>query len=187
MVESLAYQSAQGRCSRLEELSLKDNQLTIASLQALTPVVRLACRDLRDLDLSNNMIAVDTEDGVAIWESFLLSFEHCCALRRIDWSGNPLGTRAFEVLLRMYAKERPIDLKPLAEIEQAQDDTYEQCGNILRNPSHTPDFDEDSDREKMSHSHKRTGSRQGLFALARHDGLRLGWSRGHTPFWRTFP
>lgn len=168
MVESLAYQSAQGRCSRLEELCLKDNQLTIASLQALTPVVGLACRDLRDLDLSNNTIAVNTEDEVAIWESFLLSFEHCCALRRIDWSGNPLGTKAFEVLLRVYAKERPIDLKLPAEVAQAQHDTQngtvasEHYGSNIRKPSHTPDFDEDSDGEKMPHPYKRTGSRQGL-------------------------
>lgn len=189
MVESLAYQSVQGRCARLEELCVKDNQLTIASLQALTPVVRLAFRDLRDLDLSNNMIAVNTEDEVAVWENFLMSFEQCCALRRIDWSGNPLGTRAFEVLLRVYAKERPIDLKPPAETEHTQAEVetqsipFEQRGSNTRRASHAPDFDEDSDEERISNTHKRTGSRQGLLAPCLHDEIRRSCSRGHMPFW----
>lgn len=54
LVEALAYDGVHGRCARLEELCLKDNQLTIASLQAMTPIIQLACSDLRDLDLSGS-------------------------------------------------------------------------------------------------------------------------------------
>lgn len=199
LVEVLAYDGVQGRCARLEELCLKDNQITIASLQALTPIIQLACNDLKDLDLSGmsscfakiysliclpkrrilrwitssaNRITVHTEDEVAIWESFLIAFGRCCTLRRIDWSGNALGPRAFEVLLRVYSKEGPIDLNLPPELQQAQNEVqipytaHEGPGHKMRKMSNIPDPDEYSDEDGGPHSHKRRGSRQGLFAIA---------------------
>ena len=88
--------------------------MSITSLQALTTVINSASYDLRDLDLSGNRIHVNTDDDVAVWQRFLTSFERCRFLRRLDFSGNALGPRGFEVFLRVYAKERPLDLlRPL--------------------------------------------------------------------------
>ncbi len=124
MVEALKYHGTQGRCTRLEELCLKDNELSLPSLQALTPIIKLACHDLKDLDLSGNLIHIHTHDEVAIWEEFLTSFEECCTLRRIDLSRNALGPRAFEALLRVYAKERPVDLILPPELQRRQDELH---------------------------------------------------------------
>ena len=110
LVESLNYDGDQGRVVRLEELCLTNNRLSVTSLQALSPIIRLACNDLRDLDLSGNNITINTEAQVAIWEDFLMSFSPCCSLRRLDLSRNALGTRAFEVLTRVYAKQEAVDL-----------------------------------------------------------------------------
>lgn len=172
MVEALAYDGAQGKCARLEELCLKDNQLTVASLQALTPLVELASNDIRDLDLSSNNITINTEDEVVIWESFLVSFERCCTLRRIDWSGNALGPRAFEVLLRVYAKERPVDLNLPEDFEQTQDEVpsppaaHGVLTQRLRKMSIVPSFNDCSDEDECLHSGStRKGSRQGFFAI----------------------
>ncbi|KAL6717496.1 hypothetical protein ACLMJK_005411 [Lecanora helva] len=120
LVEALAYGDDQGRYTRLEELSLKENDLSLVSLESLIPIVTLACHDLRDLDLSGNLIQINSAREVAIWENFLTSLEQCCTLRRLDLSGNLLGHRGFEVLLRVYAKEKPVDLRLPFDLEQWQ-------------------------------------------------------------------
>lgn len=132
---SLDYDGTQGRCTRLEELCLRGNGLGISSLRALTPIIRLACNDFRDLDLSGNDFSVNTEDDVAIWEGFLKSFEECWTLRRIDLSGNALGPRAFEVLIRVYARADAVDLLiPHSEITEDEayndGDTAHQVGPV---------------------------------------------------------
>ena len=119
LVEAISYDGDQGRVARLEELCLRRNRLTIASLQALTPVIKVACSDLRELDLSENRIAISSDADVAIWEDFLTSFRKCCVLRRMDLSGNALGDRAFEVMVRVYAKEEPLDFVLPPELEGA--------------------------------------------------------------------
>ena len=97
-----------------------NNRLSATSLQALSSIIRLASNDLRDLDLSENNIIVDTESEVAIWEDFLTSFKNCYLLRRIDFSGNALGSRAFEVMTRVYAKQETVDLVLPADLEHFQ-------------------------------------------------------------------
>lgn len=136
LVEAISYDGDQGRVARLEELCLRSNRLTIASLQALTPVIEVSCSDLRDLDLSENQIAISSDADVAIWEDFLTSFRKCCVLRRIDLSGNALGERAFEVMVRVYAKEEPLDFVLPPDLEGAhheeQSSTTEICGVVTR-------------------------------------------------------
>lgn len=107
----------------LEELCLKDNGLTVASLSGLTSVMDLVRNDLKDLDLSDNAISVNDPDDVIPWEGFLQSLSKCCVLRRLDLSGNQLGTKAFEVLARVYAKEGPIDLVLPEELEDLDRDS----------------------------------------------------------------
>ena len=120
LVLSLNYDGDQGRVVRLEELCLTDNRLSATSLQALSPIVKLASNDLRDLDLSGNNIVIETEPEVVIWEDFLTSFRNCYLLRRIDFSGNTLGSRAFEVMTRVYAKQEAVDLVLSKEVEDIQ-------------------------------------------------------------------
>lgn len=120
LVQSLKYDGDQGRVVRLEELCLINNRLSVTSLQALSSIIRLASNDLRDLDLSENNIIIDTESEIAIWEEFLMSFKNCCFLRRIDFSGNTLGSRAFEVMTRVYARQEAVDLVLPTDLEQVQ-------------------------------------------------------------------
>ncbi|MCJ1284419.1 hypothetical protein MMC26_003751 [Xylographa opegraphella] len=109
LVKSMTYEGEHGRVVRLEEVCLKVNRLTAKCLRSLAGVIALATSDLRDLDLSDNSICITTDQQAADWEEFLESFSRCCALRRIDLSGNALGRRAFEVLARVYGKSEPID------------------------------------------------------------------------------
>ncbi|KAL9131215.1 MAG: hypothetical protein Q9217_000817, partial [Psora testacea] len=110
LIESILYNGEHGKIVRLEELCLRDNGLTPASLNNLSRVVHLACDDLRDLDLSNNNIRINTGEDVVGWERFLGSFSKCCALRRVDLSGNDLGQKGYEVLTKVYSEEQPIDI-----------------------------------------------------------------------------
>ena len=95
----------------MEELSLKGNQLTTDSLVLIGKIVSLAAHDLKDLDLSDNLITVFTARDAAAWGFFLSSFSRCCVLRRVDLGGNGLGPKAFEILARVYGKEDPLDLQ----------------------------------------------------------------------------
>lgn len=110
MVDSIKRTGPEGKLVRLEELCLKDNHITAASLSSLTSVIRLAHHELRDLDLSGNKITIDTKAEAIEWENFLSGFSECCVLRRIDLSGNALGDKAFEILSKVYAREDPISL-----------------------------------------------------------------------------
>lgn len=166
LVESLSYDGIQGRCVRLEELCIKENQLTAASLHALAPIIRLASNNLRDLDLSGNAISISTEDEVALWEEFLTSFEQCCTLRRIDLSGNALGPRAFEVLVRVYAKEGPLDIILPPDLEQEQDEMQSLPTNKIWKMSIISDPEEYGiDGNDHSTPQKSKSSRRGWFAF----------------------
>ncbi|MCJ1311676.1 hypothetical protein MMC25_005349 [Agyrium rufum] len=90
---------------KLEEICLKGNALTAKSLVILGDVVAWAANDLRDLDLSNNEIMVKERSDVDAWEYFLSCFKDCCVLRRIDFGGNGLEDRAFEILSKVYCRE----------------------------------------------------------------------------------
>ena len=135
LVGAITYDGDQGRVARLEELCLRSNRLTIASLQALAPVIQVSCSDLRDLDISDNQIAISSDADVAIWEDFLTSFRKCCVLRRIDLSGNALGDRAFEVMLRVYAKEEPLNFaspSDLVEAHHEEQSSTTEIGGVAR-------------------------------------------------------
>lgn len=168
LVESLNYDGDQGRVVRLEELCLTNNRLSATSLQALSSIIRLASNDLRDLDLSENNITINTEAEVALWEDFLTSFEDCCSLRRIDLSRNALGPRAFEVMTRVYAKQEAVDLVFPADLEQVQSNEQrtptDTAGleRIMRKMSIISGSDHwgsDGDHDSKSDGHK--GSRHG--------------------------
>ncbi|KAL8872173.1 MAG: hypothetical protein Q9174_002154, partial [Haloplaca sp. 1 TL-2023] len=111
LVQALEYREdgTDGKVLQLEELCLKTNRLDAKCLPALARIVRLAASDLRDLDLSDNLIEVDDTEGEKAWQDFLEAFASCCMLRRLDLSGNNLGTKAFEVLARVYTREPGID------------------------------------------------------------------------------
>lgn len=130
LVEAISYNGDQGRVARLEELCLRSNRLTIASLQALAPVIEVSCSDLRDLDLSENHITISSDADVVIWEDFLTSFRKCCVLRRMDLSGNALGDRAFEVMVRVYAKEEPLDFVISPDLEGAHHEEQSSATEI---------------------------------------------------------
>lgn len=61
-------------CAKLDELNLSENKLTLAGLRYLTTVIKLASRDLKDLDLRCNDIRICTDEAAEIWESFLTGF-----------------------------------------------------------------------------------------------------------------
>jgi len=117
LTASTSPEGEYGRVVRLEELCLSDNALTAKSLQALGRVVRLAGNDLRDLDLSGNDITVANDEEAFAWEEFLISFRGCSVLRRLDFSGNALGPRAFEIFARVYGQEEPLDFLTVEEAE----------------------------------------------------------------------
>lgn len=117
LVKAIEYEDDNGKIARLEDLCLRDSQIDTRSLIHLARIISLSAHDLRDLDLSENLITITTDDEVAVWEDFLNSFSNCCVLRRIDLSGNALGPRAFEVLTRVYGKEDPVDLALTPDVE----------------------------------------------------------------------
>lgn len=131
LAKSTQHTSPQGKVVLLEELCLKDNGLTVASLSGLTSCMHLICDDLRDLDLSENSISVNDPDDVLPWEAFLQSLSQCSVLRRLDLSGNELGTKAFEVLARVYAQEGPLDLVLSKELEDLERDSVTDREHLL--------------------------------------------------------
>lgn len=121
LVTSIQYTAEHGRVVKLEELCLRDNSLDITSLPALGQVVRHAARDLRDLDVSSNLISVTTDSEAQVFEDFLRCFGESCVLRRLDLSGNKLNGKAFEILTKVYGQEEPVDPVSLANICQDLD------------------------------------------------------------------
>ena len=105
LIKSITYEDSNGKVVKLEEACLKGNNITAKSLRLLGRVVASAAHDLRDLDLSNNSITIKTQEDAAAWEDFLLSFTKNCVLRRVDFSGNALGSKAFELLAKVYGQE----------------------------------------------------------------------------------
>lgn len=128
--------------AKLDELNLSENKLTLIGLSHLTRVIKLASRDLKDLDLSCNEIRVITDGDAEIWETFLMGFRDTCTLRRLDLSQNPLGDRGMEVFLSVYVRESPILLpRPVKPaLVESSDDEYD------------PEFEADSDTDTVCSS-----------------------------------
>ena len=172
LVQSLKYDGDQGKVVRLEELCLINNRLSVTSLQALSSIVRLASNDLRDLDLSENNIIIDAKSEVAIWEDFLTSFKNCCLLRRIDFSGNTLGSRAFEVMTRVYARQEAVELVLPTDLEHNQirqprmSTDIAGLGRKMRTMSIVPDSDVwGSDEDNGPKPDGQKGSRYCMLAV----------------------
>ena len=84
-------------------------------------VVFAARKDLQDIDISDNNISVNTIADVLAWEAFLRAISECCSLRRLNLSNNALGAKAYEMMLKVYGQEAPVDLvlpEDLAEIAE---------------------------------------------------------------------
>ena len=164
LVGAITYDGDQGRVARLEELCLRSNRLTIASLQALAPVIQVSCCDLRDLDISDNQITISSDADVAIWEDFVTSFRKCCVLRRIDLSGNALGDRAFEVMLRVYAKEEPLNFaspSDLVEAHHEEQSSTTEIGSVTRKTKKLSLGSNSGDNTGDEGHHRRKVSKQG--------------------------
>ncbi|KAI9751370.1 MAG: hypothetical protein M1835_001225, partial [Candelina submexicana] len=122
----------------LEELHLADNDLTALCLISLSAVIRLGSEDLQDIDLSQNNISVVTDNDIFAWESFLTSLKDCAVLRRLDLSGNPLGPRAFEVLVRAYSREEPLEISVSVKNDEGRITSVDasSCDEEEAPPSH---------------------------------------------------
>lgn len=172
LVTSTHYKGEHGKVVRLEELCLRDNGLDASCLRSLGKVVSLAADDLRDLDLSNNLITISTDDEAAAWQTFLTSFSKCHVLRRIDLSGNALGPRAFELLARLYGNESPVDLDSVDDADLEQDIAVPNLSALTEGTRRfsiaSDSEDYTSDLEGASHVTKdlQNGSRPGLFAIS---------------------
>ncbi|PYH46887.1 uncharacterized protein BP01DRAFT_337405 [Aspergillus saccharolyticus JOP 1030-1] len=105
--------------ARVTELHLSGNLLTVQSLPMLAEVVNLSAGDLRELDLSNNDIQIVTPDDVRKWVAFLMSFQKCFVLRKLDLGGNALGRAGIEHLARIYMK---------SDLDFLESDAYEVIG-----------------------------------------------------------
>ncbi len=117
LTTSLDYNGENAGVVQLEELCLKANKLGVMCLPALARIIRLAAHTLRDLDISDNAFTITTSHDANAWEDFLESFAECNVLRRIDLSGNPLGTKVFEVFARIYSREATIEPIPQEDVE----------------------------------------------------------------------
>lgn len=172
LVKSIKYEDDNGKIARLEELCLRDSQLDIRSLPHLARIITHAAHDLRDLDLSENLITITTDDEVAAWEDFLNSFSNCCVLRRIDLSGNALGSRAFEVLARVYGKEDPVDFALTPDVDAYLEKPtmglggINQAGTVLGSPvrkfsiaSSVEKIEEDAENVSLAVVYQKDGSR----------------------------
>ncbi|KAK8195202.1 uncharacterized protein BKA78DRAFT_351105 [Phyllosticta capitalensis] len=159
--------------NRLEELHLSGNDLTTASLRALSPIFKLAEFDLLDLDLSDNKITIKTDEEVADWAFFLDSLRCCRALRRIDLSRNDLsGARGLECFVRVYAKQPVVD--PL-ELEEWKEYKANEEDKKATDPEADSMATITERSRKMSLSSSATGSMEFMSrgtVLKRRQGLR---------------
>jgi hypothetical protein len=113
---------------RLEELDLSNNTLTTTSLRRLVPLIEDSCYDIKDINLSDNNIRVETDQERDDWEAFLESFRRCRRMRRLDLSGNDLSkSLPLEIFLRVYSRHRWVD--PVY-LESSPVTTYSMKGGI---------------------------------------------------------
>lgn len=80
-------------------------------------MIQLSARDLKELDISNNEINIVTVSDAQKWKYFLQSFGQCCVLKKIDFSGNSLGTWGIELLARVYIRSE-LDFVEVVESEE---------------------------------------------------------------------
>lgn len=109
-IEEALKAGTRGTSLVIEEIDLRNNELTTVSLSMLAPIIDLSRLHLKTLTLSGNAIRVSTDEEAQQFETFLVAFRGCMMLRCVDLSGNTdLGTRAFEVLAKVHNREPAID------------------------------------------------------------------------------
>lgn len=134
----------------LVDLNVSDNALSTRSLARLAPIIRQSKFNLQTLDLSNNWFKVTTTTEAREWEEFLCAFHDCMTLRRLDLSDNPsLGSRAFEVLARVYDREPLVDPLENAGIQSLislpDEDVPDSSVGAEMGKTDLPDEDEDDE------------------------------------------
>lgn len=90
--------------AKVADFILQENELTAKSLPKLTEVVALSAGDLRELDVSDNKIQIETSEDKAAWLAFLQAFAGCYMLKKLNLGGNKIGTAGMEILARVYTK-----------------------------------------------------------------------------------
>lgn len=90
--------------NKLQELHLRGNKLSVNVLFDLAKVIHLASNDLKELDISYNDIRIASIADLQKWKFFLQSFSQCCVLKKVDFSGNDLGTLGMEMLAQIYIR-----------------------------------------------------------------------------------
>ncbi|KAK6539014.1 hypothetical protein TWF694_010562 [Orbilia ellipsospora] len=114
------------KLSRVEELNLSGNDLTAECLPHLRRALSV-CSDLHSLDISHNHINISTIKEMEDWKSFLTVFSDLKCVRRLDFSNNPLGDLAIEIMFCVYAVEKeifiPYDFSALKETEAVEEAT----------------------------------------------------------------
>ncbi|KAH9812970.1 leucine Rich Repeat protein [Teratosphaeria destructans] len=122
----------------LEVLNLSGNGITTASLGCLAPIIELSGHDLQVLNLAGNNIEIRDSKTSLEWEKFLRSFSSSSHLTRLDLSQNKLGSRALEVLARVYLGECAVIPIPVDEEERSSqellDDNDDNSLMTLRRP-----------------------------------------------------
>lgn len=126
----------------LEDLNLAHNGITTASLVQLAPVIVLAEDTLKSLNLSHNVIQVESDEEADQWEQFLRAFDRCTALRRIDLTGNrQLGPKALEILAKLHTAA---DLVPPCRLAAPAEGTEDTNGRLDSHDSGSIDHSLDS-------------------------------------------
>lgn len=90
--------------AKITELHLSGNQLTVQSLEKLGEVIALSAGDMREFDLSRNRIEVCDDEQKERWFGFLVKFDGCYVLKKIDLGHNNLGIKGVEMLARAYLR-----------------------------------------------------------------------------------
>ncbi|KAF3909338.1 hypothetical protein AA313_de0200003 [Arthrobotrys entomopaga] len=120
------YNMGTTKLSRVEELNLSGNELTADCLPHLRRALSV-CPDLHNLDISDNKINISTVEEMKEWKSFLTTFSDLRCVRKLDFSNNPLGDFAIEILFSVYAVEKeifiPYDFSGLKEPEALDEAT----------------------------------------------------------------
>ncbi|EEA23777.1 hypothetical protein TMatcc_006850 [Talaromyces marneffei ATCC 18224] len=142
--------------NKLQELHLKGNRLTINALVELAKIINLSSRDLKELDISNNEISIVTVSDAQKWKYFLQSFGQCCVMKKIDFSGNALGTRGIEILARAYIRSE-LDFVEVVELEEEEEEDGDVPEDLMREHSSRRDHE-----TAVTDQGTKTASRRGL-------------------------
>lgn len=118
---------------RLEELSLRNNSITAVSLSHLTSIIGAARYDLRDVDISQNKIGIQTKEDADAFARFLRAFSGCERMRRLDLSGNDFsGPLAMETMLKVYSQQPAVKfaLSSYHHDPERNDSSYDMLSDV---------------------------------------------------------